>query len=117
MSLDLSDKTGVAYTEFTTPLTTNLSALTSAAFVNGTPPTDAGKFVVFVSPAADLTITPSTSFVPLESGMTMVVVKANTNNKKLLFTDPETSAALNYVGKQFESYTLVFDGTQWIFEF
>jgi hypothetical protein len=117
MSLDLSDKTGVAYTEFTTPLTTNLSAITSANFVNGTIPEDAGKFVVFVAPATDLTITPSTTFVTLQSGMTMVVVKANTNAKRLLFTDPETSAALNYVGKQFESYTLVYDGTQWVFHF
>ena len=118
MSLDLSNKKGVAYTAFATPQTTDLSTLTAAAFTAGDSAVDSGTFIVFVdSSAGAIALAPATDIEGLESGDVMKVTKGDTSSNPISFTDPVTGAEISFINRQLESYELIFDGAQWIFAF
>lgn len=118
MSLDLDSqgKKGLARTDVATPETTDLSALADADFIVGVVE-ESTKFVVYVEPSAgNIVLAPSTALTGLVEGDEMVIVKLG-NANKLSFTDPETGIVFDYANKNGESYTLIYDGAQWIFKF
>jgi len=118
MSLDLSGKAGVAKMAIANAVTGNLSTLAVGDFTIGSDAEVSNRFIVFVdTTAGNITITPSTSLNGLESGDVMKVIKSDNSVNRLLFTDPDTGANIGYVNRQYESMTLVYDGTAWGFDF
>ena len=120
MSLDLDTKakTGVALVDSSAALITNLATIADSDFTAGEAVVDSAKFIAFVDASAGpIVIAPGVGITGLVSGDTLKVVKADSTQNGLEFTDPATGQTFSYVDGRGESYSLIFDGTRWVFEF
>lgn len=122
MSLDLSNKKGVAYN--TTPSTlTDFSTVTAATF-DGGDIDNANMIQLFVDATAGsvsldtlpTSLTGSNGQELLVDGVQLTVIKSDVTGNTLSITDPLSTDVFSFVNIKGERYSLVFDGsnTRWI---
>jgi hypothetical protein len=112
MSLDLSNPAGRA---FTPAAVTDLSTLAEASFSGDLD--NAGKIMVLVDTSAGdidagtliTSLTLASGAEVFADGFEATLIKSTTDGNRITFTDPQTTFVYNYVNRQTESLTLVYD--------